>query len=82
MSERCGAEMRQVHEVVSGDVGWLDKFEDTCSLDAGHEGPHVFNSPDDEHVRFDEATKELGSYRDVPAESEPLVMRFGSVAGE
>jgi hypothetical protein len=79
---RCGAQISQVHEAVGGDVGWLDKFEDTCSLDAGHEGHHVFTSPDEEHVRFDEATQQLGSYRDTPAEGEPLLMRFGSVASE
>ncbi|MDQ1740579.1 MAG: hypothetical protein QOE53_2231 [Pseudonocardiales bacterium] len=83
MSEgRCGAEISQVREAAGGDVGWLDKFEDTCCLDAGHEGQHVFNGSDDEHVRFDEATKQFGSYRDAPAEGEPALMRFGSVATE
>ena len=61
---------------------WLDKFENTCCLDAGHEGEHVFNSADDEHLRFDEATQRFGSYRDAPAEGAPALMRFDSADTE
>jgi hypothetical protein len=84
MSEgRCGAEISQVREAAGGESDWLKKFENTCCLDAGHEGEHVFNSSDDdEHLRFDEATKQLGSYRDAPAEGAPTVMRFDSMASE
>jgi len=83
MSEgRCGTEISQVRETAGDEVQWLDKFEDTCSLDAGHEGQHVFNSPDDEHLRFDEATKQFGSYRDAPAEGAPPLMRFDNAASE
>ncbi|HEX8306224.1 MAG TPA: hypothetical protein VF612_15210 [Jatrophihabitans sp.] len=83
MSEgRCGAQISQVSEATGGETGWLEKFEDTCGLDAGHEGHHVFTSPDDEHVRFDEATQQLGSYRDAPAEGGPPLVRFGSVTSE
>jgi hypothetical protein len=79
---RCGAEISQVREAAGDEAGWLDKFENTCSLDAGHEGEHVFTSADDEHLRFDEATKRLGSYRDAPAEGAPALLRFDSVASE
>jgi hypothetical protein len=83
MSEgRCGVEISQVREAVGDEAGWLDKFESTCGLDAGHEGEHVFNSSDDEHLRFDEATKQFGSYRDAPAEGAPPLMRFESAATE
>ena len=57
-------------------MDWLDKFESTCSLDAGHEGEHVFNSSDNEHLRYDEATKRFGSYRDAPPEGAPPLLRF------
>ena len=79
---RCGAEISQVREAAGDEAGWLDKFENTCSLDAGHEGEHVFTSDDDEHLRYDEATKRLGSYRDAPAEGAPALLRFDSVASE
>jgi hypothetical protein len=79
---RCGAEISQVREFAGNEAGWLDKFENTCSLDAGHEGEHVFTSADDEQLRLDEATKRFGSYRDAPAEGAPLLMRFDSVASE
>jgi hypothetical protein len=83
MSEgRCGAEISQIRETAGDEAGWLDKFENTCSLDAGHEGEHVFSSGDDEHLRFDEGTKRFGSYRDDPAEGAPAVLRFDSVASE
>ncbi len=84
MSEgRCGAEISQVRESVGDEAGWLDKFESTCSLDAGHEGEHIFdNSEDDEHIRYDEATKRFGSYRDAPAEGAPTLMRFDTAATE
>ncbi|HST49844.1 hypothetical protein [Jatrophihabitans sp.] len=70
MSEgRCGVNISQVREIVGDEGQWLDKFEDSCCLDAGHEGQHVFNSADDdEHLRYDEANKQFGSYRDAPAE--------------
>jgi hypothetical protein len=73
---RCDVGITQVREAAGGESDWLDKFEDTCSLDAGHEGQHVFNSSDDEHLRFDEGTKQVGSYRDAPAEGAPALMRF------
>jgi hypothetical protein len=77
MSEgRCGAEIGQVREAAGGEADWLDKFDDTCGLDAGHEGEHVFTSADDEHLRFDEGTKRFGSYRDAPAEGAEPVLRF------
>ena len=77
MSEgRCGANISQVREVAGDEGQWLDKFEDSCSLDAGHEGQHVFNSSDDEHLRYDEEAKRFGSYRDAPAEGEASVLRF------
>jgi hypothetical protein len=79
---RCDVGITQVREMAGGESDWLEKFEDTCSLDAGHEGQHVFNSSDDEHLRFDEATKQLGSYRDAPAEGAPVLMRFDSAASE
>jgi hypothetical protein len=84
MSEgRCGAEISSIRETAGEEAGWLDKFENTCSLDAGHEGEHVFSSADDdEHLRFDEATKRFGSYRDAPAEGVPAVLRFDSVTSE
>jgi len=83
MSEgRCGAEISQLRGEAGDETGWLDKFENTCSLDAGHEGEHVFSSADDEHLRYDEATKRLGSYRDAPAEGAPPVMRFDSAGTE
>ncbi|MEO6500432.1 MAG: hypothetical protein ABIQ09_00800 [Jatrophihabitantaceae bacterium] len=84
MSEgRCGADIGQVREAVGEETGWLDKFEGSCGLDAGHEGEHVFNSSDDdEHLRFDEATKRFGSYRDAPAEGAAPTMRFDSFATE
>lgn len=84
MSEgRCGAQISQVREAAGGEAEWLDKFEDTCCLDAGHEGEHVFtSSDDDEQLRYDEATKRLGSYRDAPAEGEPVLMRFDTVDTE
>ncbi len=77
MSEgRCGANISQVREIAGDEGQWLDKFEDSCCLDAGHEGEHVFNSSDDEHLRYDEGTKQFGSYRDAPAEGEAPVIRF------
>jgi len=78
MSEgRCGANISQVREIVGEEGQWLDKFEDSCCLDAGHEGEHVFtSSDDDEQLRYDEATKQLGSYRDAPAEGEAPLIRF------
>ena len=77
MSEgRCGTQISSVREAAGGELEWLDKFEDSCSLDAGHEGQHVFTSADDEHLRFDEGTKQLGSYRDAPAEGVPPLMRI------
>jgi hypothetical protein len=77
MSEgRCGANISQVREVAGDEGQWLDKFEDSCGLDAGHEGQHVFNSSDDEHLRYDEGSKQFGSYRDAPAEGEAQVIRF------
>lgn len=79
---RCTVGITEIRDMVGGESDWLDKFEDTCSLDAGHEGEHVFNSPDDEHLRFDEASKEFGSYRDAPAEGEPLLMRFDTASAE
>ena len=79
---RCDVGINQVREAAGGEADWLGKFEDTCSLDAGHEGEHVFNSSDDEHVRFDEATKRVGSYRDAPPEGVPSLMRFESAASE
>jgi hypothetical protein len=83
MSEgRCGAEISQIRDAAGEDAGWLDKFENTCSLDAGHEGEHIFSGEDDEHLRFDEATKRFGSYRDAPAEGAPPLLRFESAAGE
>ena len=85
MSEgRCGANISQVREIVGDEGQWLDKFSDSCCLDAGHEGQHEFDSAeDDEHLRYDEATKQFGSYRDAPAEGEPAVLRFESAdAGE
>lgn len=79
---RCGMEISQVREAAGGESDWLEKFENTCGLDAGHEGEHVFNSSDDEHLRFDEATKQLGSYRDAPAEGAPVLMRFDTASME
>jgi hypothetical protein len=79
---RCGAEISSVREAVGDEVGWLDKFESTCCLDAGHEGEHVFTSADDEQLRYDEATKRFGSYRDAPAEGAPPVIRFDTAASE
>lgn len=77
MSEgRCGADINQVREIVGDEGQWLDKFEDTCCLDAGHEGEHVFDSSDDEQLRYDEATKRFGSYQDTPGESEEPLIRF------
>ena len=77
MSEgRCGAEIGQVREAAGGEAEWLDKFENTCSLDAGHEGEHVFTSSDDEHLRYDETSKRFGSYRDAATEDAPPLMRF------
>jgi hypothetical protein len=75
---RCEVGINQVRDAAGGESDWLEKFEDTCSLDAGHEGQHVFNSPDDddEHVRFDEATKRFGSYRDDPPEGAPPLIRI------
>ena len=73
---RCGVEIAQVREAAGAESDWLEKFEATCSLDAGHEGQHVFTSSDDEHLRFDEATKQFGSYRDAPAEGAPPLLRF------
>jgi hypothetical protein len=83
MSEgRCDVEISQVREAAGGDSDWLEKFENTCSLDAGHEGEHVFNGSDGEHVRYDADTKRFGSYRDAPAEGAPALMRFDSMATE
>lgn len=84
MSEgRCGAEISQLRDSAGEDAGWLDKFENACSLDAGHEGEHVFASADDdEHLRFDEASRQFGSYRDAPAEGAAPLMRFDSGVGE
>jgi hypothetical protein len=73
---RCGVEITQVRDAAGTEVDWLEKFESTCSLDAGHEGEHVFNSSDDEHLRFDEATKRFGSYRDAPPGGAPPLLRF------
>jgi hypothetical protein len=84
MSEgRCGANISQVRESVGDEGQWLDKFEDTCSLDAGHEGQHVFNSADDdEHLRYDEATKQFGSYRDAQEGQAPMFKLEPVEAGE
>jgi hypothetical protein len=77
---RCDVNISKVRETVGDDGQWLDKFSDTCSLDAGHQGEHVFDSPDDdEHLRFDEATKQLGSYRDAPPEGAPPVFKLEPV---
>ena len=83
MSEgRCGAQISQAREAVGGESEWLDKFEDSCCLDAGHDGEHVFTSSDDEQLRYDEESKRVGSYRDAPAEGEPALMRFDTAGSE
>jgi hypothetical protein len=68
---RCDVSISQLHEAAGGELEWVEKFESTCSLNVGHEGEHVFNSPDDEHLRFDDTTKRFGSYRDAPPEGHP-----------
>jgi hypothetical protein len=69
MSEgRCGANISQIREAQpNSELDWLDKFENTCTLDAGHEGAHVFGGEDGQQVHLDEATKQVGVYQDEPA---------------
>jgi hypothetical protein len=69
--ERCGVDISQVREAQpTGELDWLEKFETTCSEDAGHEGAHVFRSEDEERLHWNEATKQLGSYQNAPAEQQ------------
>ena len=65
--ERCGIDISQIREAQpTGELDWLDKFDKTCSEDAGHEGVHVFRSEDDEQLHWDEAAKKFGSYQGAP----------------
>jgi hypothetical protein len=75
----CEANISEVRSIAGDEVQWLGKFEDTCSLEAGHGGQHVFNSTDDEHLRYDAEAKQFGSYRDAPPEGEPALIRFEPV---
>lgn len=76
---RCEVDISEVRSIAGDEVQWLGKFENTCSLQAGHDGQHVFNSTDDEHLRYDAGTKQFGSYRDAPPEGEPAMFRFEPV---
>jgi hypothetical protein len=71
---RCGADINQIREAQpAGELGWLDKFDKTCSADAGHEGAHIFRGEDDQQLHWDEAAKQLGAYQGGPApEQHPM----------
>ncbi len=72
MSEgRCGADIGQIREAhPTGELEWLDKFDNTCSEDADHEGPHVFRNQqddDEQQLHWDSAAKRFSSYQSAPA---------------
>lgn len=74
--ERCGADIGQIREAhPTGELDWLEKFDTTCSEDAGHEGMHVFTSQQDgeEQLHWDEAAKRFSSYQGAPPAPEEKV---------